>query len=175
MQTFQDLIEANERHRQGFDTGDLLPLPQRQLAVLTCMDCRIDTAAVFGLDPGDAHVLRNAGARASDDAIRSLIISTTKLGVRRIAVVHHTQCGAASTTHEQIVAAVREATGADSSAIDYLLFADPAEALRSDVERLASCPYLPHGVLVAGFLYDVTTGAIEQQTDILEVPSGTAV
>jgi len=175
VQIFHDLIEANERYRQGFDAADLLPLPKRQLAVLTCMDCRIDTASVFGLDPGDAHVIRNAGARASNDAIRSLIISTTKLGVRRIAVVHHTHCGAAATTHEELVDQVWQTTGADSSAIDYLLFTDPAEALRSDVDRLATCPYLPAGVLVAGFMYDVSTGVIKQETDILEVPHAVAV
>ena len=173
MQIFQDLIEANERYRQGFDAGDLLPPPRRHLAVLTCMDCRIDPASVFGLDPGDAHVLCNAGARASNDAIRSLIISTTKLGVRRIAVVHHTHCGAASTTHDEIVDEVLQTTGADPSSIDFLLFVDPAEALRSDVERLASCPYLPAGVLVAGFMYDVSTGVIKQETDILEAPTAT--
>ena len=175
MQIFQDLIEANEKYHRGFEDGDLLPLPKRQLAVLTCMDCRIDTASVFGLDPGDGHVLRNAGARASDDAIRSLIISTTKLGVRRIAVVHHTHCGAASTTHQEIVDEVRETTGANPDAIDFLLFTDPADALRSDVERLATCPFLPPGVLVAGFMYDVSTGIIAQETEILEVPTAAVV
>jgi carbonic anhydrase len=122
------LIEANSRYHQAFDAANLLPPPRRQLAVLTCMDCRIDTASVFGLDPGDAHVLRNAGARASDDAIRSLVVSTVKLEVRRIAVVHHTHCGAAAITQDLLVDEVLATTGSDAHAIDFLLFDDLEQA-----------------------------------------------
>lgn len=175
MQVFQDLIEANSRYHQAFDAANLLPPPRRQLAVLTCMDCRIDTASVFGLDPGDAHVLRNAGARASDDAIRSLVVSTVKLEVRRIAVVHHTHCGAAAITQDLLVDEVLATTGADAHAIDFLLFDDPEQALRDDVLRLASCPYLPAGTLVAGFMYDVSTGLIRPATEILAAPDATVM
>lgn len=175
MQVFQDLIDANVRYHQAFAAGNLLPPPRRQLAVVTCMDCRIDTASVFGLDPGDAHVLRNAGARASDDVIRSLVVSTVKLDVRRIAVVHHTHCGAAATTQDLLVDEVQRTTGADPAAIDFLLFDDPEQALRADVERLATCPYFPEGTLVAGFMYDVSTGLIRPATEILRAPDATVM
>lgn len=171
---YSDVLEGNERYHQAFDRGDLMPLPRKSLAVLTCMDCRIDTVSVFGLDPGDAHAIRNAGARATDDAIRSLIVSTIELGVRRIAVVHHTHCGAASVTTDQLRSHVVDATGNDPAEVDFALFSDPEQALRSDVERIAACPYLPPGTIVAGFMYDVTTGRIRVATGVLEVSDPTA-
>lgn len=166
---YSDVLEGNERYHQAFNAGDLMPLPRKQLAVLTCMDCRIDTVSVFGLDPGDAHAIRNAGARATDDAIRSLVVSTVKLGVRRIAVVHHTHCGAASVTPEQLRTDILDATGNDPEGMDFALFSDPEQALRSDVERIAACPYLPPGTLVAGFMYDVTTGRIRPTTEVMQI------
>lgn len=169
MKVFRQLLAANEQYHRAFDKGNLLPPPLKQLAVLTCMDCRIDTASVFGLDPGDAHVIRNAGARVSDDAIRSLIVSTTMLGVRRIAVVHHTHCGAASTDEHQLRDAVLARTGHDPGAIDFLLFRDPEHALEADIERLCTCPYLPEGTLVGGFMYDVETGVLRPATPVFRI------
>lgn len=169
MKVFRQLLAANEEYRRAFDKGNLLPPPLKQLAVLTCMDCRIDTASVFGLDPGDAHVLRNAGARVSDDAVRSLIVSTAKLGVRRIAVVHHTHCGAASMTEPELREAVVERTGHDPGEIDFLLFADPEHALQADIERLCTCPFLPEGTLVGGFMYDVETGVLSPSTPVYRI------
>ncbi len=159
MHRFADLVTSNTRYAATFDAADLQPSPTQGLAVLTCMDCRIDTGSVFGLDPGAAHVVRNAGARATDDALRSLILSTNKLGVRRIAVVHHTYCGV-NTTFEDVRDSVQDVSGTDPAGIDFHLYADPESALLEDLDRIAACPYLPEGVPVGGFVYDVATGRI---------------
>lgn len=159
MHRFADLVISNIHYAATFAEGDLRPSPTQGLAVLTCMDCRIDTMSVFGLDPGAAHVVRNAGARATDDALRSLILSTNKLGVRRIAVVHHTYCGV-NTSMEDVRESVRTTSGADPSAIDFALYDDPEIALLEDLERIASCPFIPEGIPIGGFIYDVATGRI---------------
>jgi carbonic anhydrase len=159
--TFDDLLEANEAHAATFDTGELAAPPRRRLAVLTCMDCRIDEHEAFGIRPGDAHVLRNAGARASDDAIRSLIKSTHQLEVNRIAVIHHTDCGAAKIELAELRAKVLDRTGHDPVEIDFHLIGDPDATLLADVERIRSSPYLPAGTLVGGFVYDVRTGRLD--------------
>ena len=161
LDTFEDLIEANDRHAATFDAGSLPAPPRRQLAVLTCMDCRIDEHEAFGIAAGDAHVLRNAGARTSDDAIRSLIKSTHQLGVNRIAVIHHTDCGAAKIQRDDLRAKVRATTGHDPVEVDFQLIGDPDQTLLDDVERLRTSPYLPPGTLVGGFVYDVRTGRLD--------------
>ena len=160
MQRFDDLIQANAEYAARFPYADLGAIPQRHLAVVTCMDCRIDVHEVLGLAPGEAHVLRNAGARASDDAIRSLIKSTIQLGVDRIAVVHHTDCGAAKIDLDDLRARVLAATGHDPVDVDFHLIADDRQSIVDDVERLCASPYLPPGTDVAGFLYDVRTGVL---------------
>nr|MDQ3757891.1 carbonic anhydrase [Actinomycetota bacterium] len=111
MSAFEELLAANHAFAEGFGLGHLAGPPVRALAVLTCMDARILPLQMFGLAPGDAHVVRNAGGRASDDAIRSLLVSTHRLGVRSIAVVHHTECGMAGITDESFADEVEAATG----------------------------------------------------------------
>ncbi len=161
---FEDLLSANTEYAEAFDKGHLMPLPYKQLAVVTCMDCRIDTASVFGLDPGDAHVMRNAGARVTSDVLRSLIISTNKMGVARIAIVHHTHCGAAATTHDDLLNTVQENTGNIPDSYDFHLFTDTQEALLEDVSLVLSCPYIPKDTAVAGFFYDVEIGLLRPAT-----------
>jgi carbonic anhydrase len=161
VQRFEDLIQANTDYAARFPHAGLGPIPQRHLAVLTCMDCRIDVHQVLGLAPGEAHVLRNAGARATDDAIRSLIKSTIQLEVDRIAVVHHTDCGAAKIQLDDLRARVLERTGHEPSDVDFHLIGDERQSIVDDVERLCASPYLPPGTDVAGFLYDVRTGRLE--------------
>lgn len=158
---FEDLLQSNAEFAARFPYGDLGPLPTRRLAVLTCMDCRIDVHEAFGLAPGEAHVLRNAGARASDDAIRSLIKSTIQLEVNRIAVVHHTDCGAAKIELDALRRRVVERTGNDPVDIDFQLIADQGQSIVDDVDRLRTSPYLPPGTALGGFLYDVGTGQLE--------------
>jgi len=161
VQHFEDLLQSNAEYAAEFHRGDLAAVPTRRLAILTCMDCRIDVHEAFGLAPGQAHVLRNAGARASDDAIRSLIKSTIQLEVNRIAVVHHTDCGAAKIDLDTLRARVVERTGNDPVAVDFQLIADQEQSIIDDVDRLRTSPYLPPGTAIAGFIYDVSTGRLE--------------
>ena len=161
MHRFADLLNANADHVAHFGDGDLEAPPRLRLAVLTCMDARIDAYRAFGLHSGDAHVLRNAGARVTDDMIRSLIKSTNQLGVTRVAIVHHTDCGAAKIELHSLRSRVAENTGHDPAFVDFHLIHDDDQAVLDDVEALAACPWLPPGTVVGGFMYDVRTGACD--------------
>ncbi|MCU0309448.1 MAG: carbonic anhydrase [Acidimicrobiales bacterium] len=161
MHRFADLVGANATHASHFEDGALEAPPAHQLAVVTCMDARIDDYRAFGLHPGEAHVLRNAGARVTDDVIRSLVKSTIQLGVTRIAVVHHTDCGAAKIELGSLRRHVIERTGNDPVELDFHLIADPDQAILDDVEALAHCPFLPPGTVIGGFVYDVRTGTVD--------------
>lgn len=130
---FEDLLEANRDHVRSFSGGHLEARPTRRLAVVTCMDARIDPLAALGLTVGEAHVVRTAGARCGDEVMASMRLAVAKLGVDRIAVVAHTECAAGST--------------------------DPEGDLATDLRRLAEDPALA-GVAVAGFVYDVRTGQL---------------
>jgi carbonic anhydrase len=156
-----ELLEANRRHAEGFAHGNLSLPPARRLAVLTCMDARIHLSRAIGLEVGDAHIIRNAGGRASDDAIRSLIISARLLGTREFVVIHHTDCGMLTFTNEDLRGRLREETGIDASGIDFLPFTDLAQSVRDDVARIKASPFLPGDVTVSGFIYDVRTGRLE--------------
>jgi carbonic anhydrase len=161
VEAFQDLVESNADYADGFAHGALPAPPRRHLAVVTCMDARIDVYQVLGLEPGDAHVLRNAGARTTDDVVRSLIKSIHQLGVTRVAIVHHTDCGAAKIQLDVLRSQVAERTGHDPVDVDFHLIADEDQSIVDDVEALAASPYLPAGIAVAGFMYDVRTGRLD--------------
>jgi carbonic anhydrase len=157
---FRDMIEGGAAWSSTFDLGALDPIPRRRLAIVTCMDCRIDPLAIFGFAPGDVHVMRNAGARVTTDMLRSLIKSVDQLEVERIAIVHHTDCGAAKIDLPSLRDRVVRRTGNDPAEVDFHLIADPAVALAEDIEAVRTCPFLPVGTAVAGFVYDVATGTI---------------
>lgn len=157
---FDDLIEGNERFAAGFGGGDLGPRPRKRLAVVTCMDVRIDTFAALGLALGDAHVIRNAGARLTDDVLRSLLAGIELLGVERVAVIQHTDCGMATVTDDELRDLVASRRGLASVDLDFLTIDDHRAAIASDVERLRTSPLLPDGLDVGGFLYDVATGRL---------------
>lgn len=161
MHRFSDLIDANVDYAAQFDRADLEAPPAHRLAVLTCMDARIDTDRAFGIREGDAHVLRNAGARVTDDMIRSLIKSTNQLGVTRIAIVHHTDCGAAKIKLPDLRERVKERCGHDPAWVDFHLIDDEDQSIIDDVEALAACPWLPPGTVIGGFMYDVKTGQLD--------------
>jgi carbonic anhydrase len=152
---------ANERYAAGFTKGDLPMPPGRKFAVLACMDARLDPARVLGLEEGDAHVIRNAGGRASPDALRSLIISYKLLGTREFLVIHHTDCGMLTFTNDQIREQLRNDEGADASAIDFLPFGDLEQSVRDDVASIRSSPLIPNDIPVTGFIYDVRGGRLE--------------
>jgi len=157
------LHRANEAYAAAFKGHALPRPPRRPVAVLTCIDARVDPAQALGLALGDAHVLRNAGARATDDAIRSLLISTWLMGTREIVVMHHTDCGLAGATDASIVATVHKEGGPDLSDMAFLTFPDAEMCLRDDVERIRGLgDRLPSGVRVSGYEYDVRTGRVRE-------------
>ena len=161
MNAFTDLIEANITYASAFESPALGPIPRQRLAVVSCMDCRIDPLAILGLQVGDIHVLRNAGARITPDVLRSLVKSVNQLEVERIAIIQHTDCGAAKITLPALRKRVLDTTGSDPEDVDFHLIADQAEALADDVELVRSYPYLPVGVIIGGFIYDVATGLVD--------------
>lgn len=156
-----ELKEANARYASTFDNADLTAPPRRRVAVLTCMDARLDPARFLGLSEGDAHVIRNAGGRADQDAVRSLIISQQMLGTREVVVIHHTDCGMSSFENEQLQSQLSERFGTAADHIDFLPFADLAQSVRDDVATIRDCPFVADDVIVTGFIYDVKTGRIE--------------
>jgi carbonic anhydrase len=158
-QTFADVLAGNQAYAQGFDLGGLDSRAARGLAVLTCMDSRIAPLAMLGLVPGDAKILRNAGARVTDDVLRTLVLATYLLGVDRAMVVAHTDCRMAGVEEDDVHAAVADAAGPDTRSLGFLVAADQEAALRADVQRVRSSPYLQR-LEVGGFLYDVDTGRL---------------
>ncbi len=157
-----ELLEANARYARAFDKGQLPMPPGRRLAILTCMDARLDPAKFLGLQEGDAHVIRNAGGRASDDAIRSLIISQQLLGTREVVVIHHTDCGMLTFSNEALRRQLSERLGVDATHVDFLPFSDLAQSVREDVRRVRSSPFVPQDIAVSGYVYDVTTGKLRE-------------
>jgi carbonic anhydrase len=157
-----EVLVANEAYAATFESGMLPAPPARHLAVVTCMDARILPLGVFGLEPGDAHIIRNAGGRVSDDVVRSLLVSVHVLGVREIAVVHHTECGMARYSDTELQAAVEEATGQAAVHIDFQAIGDVEQAMHEDLERIRSSPLFPPYVEVRGYEYDVRTGRLRE-------------
>ncbi len=162
MGQIEQLVDANREFASTFDRGDMPMPPARAVAVLTCMDARLHPERFLGLDIGDAHVIRNAGGRAADDAIRSLIISSRLLGTNEFLVIHHTDCGMLTFTDEDLRAKLAEEAGVDASDLEFLPFSDLDQSVRDDVQRLLDSPYLPPGSRVSGHVYDVHTGTLRQ-------------
>jgi carbonic anhydrase len=161
MSASDDLLEANTEYARTFNRGNLPMPPARRLAIVTCMDARIVPSHQFGLQEGDAHVIRNAGGRTRE-ALRSLVISQRLLGTNEIAVIHHTDCGMQRFTNPDLHAKVKQDLGADSSGIDFLPFSDVQESVREDVAFLLSSPLIPDDVLIRGFVYDVRSGRLDE-------------
>lgn len=179
MSALDDVLKANRKYSSSFgDKGKLALPPARRFAILTCMDARMDPAKFAGLAEGDAHVIRNAGGRASDDAIRSLVISYKLLGTREFFVIHHTNCGMEFFTNEVIRGLLDSSLeaanltpsgsrdvgkGPGSRAgefIEWLTIADPMQAVVDDVNRLRNHPLIPSWIPIYGYVYDVTSGEL---------------
>jgi carbonic anhydrase len=158
---FDDILAANEGYAATFQLAELEPRAARGLGVLTCMDSRIDPLRMLGLAPGDAKILRNAGARVTDDVLRTLVLADHLLGVDRVMVVAHTNCRMASGTADDVHAAIRAAGGPDTRSISFLTTTDQEGALAEDVQRIRSWPYLPN-IKVGGFIYDLSTGRLSR-------------
>jgi carbonic anhydrase len=157
---FDDLLEANRRYRTEFHDSGVAGKAARGLAVLTCIDSRIDPLAMLGLRPGDAKIIRNAGARVTDDALRSLVLAANLLDVVRVCVVQHTECAMVGPTEDELRATIGAARGADASGWDFLPSRDQLTTLHSDLARIEACPLLPDDLEVAGFVFDVHTGEL---------------
>lgn len=182
----EEVLTANQTYVENFgDKGELTIPPARRFTILTCMDARLDPAKFAGLAEGDAHVIRNAGGRASDDAIRSLVISYKLLGTREWFVIHHTNCGMETFTDAVMrsllassleTAALSETGWSDKGEgpgsteaefVDWLTIQDLAESVAIDVKRIRSHPLVPVHIPIYGYIYDVRTGAL------IEVPAAT--
>jgi len=158
---FADVLDANAAYAARFALADLEARAARRLGVLTCMDSRIDPLAMLGLVPGDATIVRNAGARVTDDVLRTLVLASYLLGVDRVMVVAHTGCRMVADSEDEVHAAIRAAGGPDTRGISFLTSRDQKGDLRADVQRVRSWPYLDN-VTVGGFIYDVDTGQLRR-------------
>jgi carbonic anhydrase len=157
---FDDLLAANERYRTEFHDSGVAGVAAKGLAVVTCIDSRIDPLAMLGLRAGDAKIIRNAGARVTDDALRSLVLAANLLGVARVCVVAHTECAMVGTTDDELRERIGSQRGADASGWDFLAMTDQLATLRADIERIRTCPLLPPDLEVGGFIFDVHSGAL---------------
>lgn len=163
---FDDILEANRAYAETFELTGLAAPAAKGLGVLTCIDSRIEPLTMLGLRPGDAKIFRNAGARVSDDALRSLVLATNLLNVQRIMVVAHTDCAMSKTTDEELRATLgARYPDADVADLEFGVMDDQLSTLARDVMRIRESDLLPPHVIVAGFRYDVDTGLLEQIVD----------
>ncbi|HKY60578.1 MAG TPA: carbonic anhydrase [Gemmatimonadota bacterium] len=163
MSAIDELLRNNEEYAREFDRPGLPTLPSRRLAVVACMDARLDVYRILGLVPGEAHVIRNAGGVVTEDVLRSLLLSQRLLGTREIALVQHTGCGLLMLREDEVKAEIEAETGR-RPAFAFEAFDDLAASVRRSIGRLRSDPFLPHTGRVRGFIYDVETGRLEEVT-----------
>ncbi|MBO0682890.1 MAG: carbonic anhydrase [Candidatus Dormibacteraeota bacterium] len=156
-----ELLKNNQRYTLSYRQANLPAAPRQRLAVLACMDARVDVHRVLGLSEGDAHVIRNAGGQATDDAIRSLAISQRRMGTTEIVLLHHTDCGMAKMTEEEMNAEVRAQTGCEPP-FRWGAFKDVADDLRQAVADVRSSPFILHRGRVRGFLLDIQSGRLQE-------------
>ena len=161
MENFEDLLAANAEFVKNFSKSDLTGMARRNLAIVTCMDSRIDPLKIVGMSAGDAKILRNAGARVTEDVLRTLVLATHLLGVQRILVMPHTDCRMASKEESALHEEIKNATGIDTRGIEFRTDTDQHKALFTDIQRIESYPLLPLGIAVMGAIYDVKTGKLD--------------
>jgi carbonic anhydrase len=158
---FSDVLHSNDEYVREFRHSGLTGTARRGLAIITCMDSRINPLAVVGMHAGDAKILRNAGARVTDDVLRTLVLASYLLGVTRVLVMPHTDCRMVCANDLVIHETIQNQYGVDTRSLDFRTVSDQREALMVDVSRLRSYPLLKTGVSVAGAIYNVTTGHLE--------------
>ncbi len=164
MSVTDELLRNNDTYAEAFDKGELPMAPSRQVAVVACMDARLDVYRILGLELGEAHVIRNAGGVITDDAIRSLVISQRLLGTREIILIHHTDCGMLTFRDDEVKAAITEDVGVRPPfALE--AFPEAQQDVRQSLRRVRSNPFLPHKEAVRGFVFDVKTGELREVTD----------
>ncbi len=163
MADFDDLIAANRAFAESFDLGGFDGVARAGVAIVTCMDSRIDPLRMLGLTAGDAKIFRNPGGRVTPQALEALVLGVHLLGVRRVLVVPHTRCAMASATEAELRQRVSESAGVDASWQHFGVVADQLAALEEDVAKVRSHPLIPQDVLVGGFVYDVDTGLLDHR------------
>jgi carbonic anhydrase len=159
---------ANDAFCESFSKGDLPMPPGRRLAIVTCMDARLDPARFLGLEVGDAHVIRNAGGLVTDDAIRSLVISHWLLGTEEVAVIAHTDCGMLTFSNEDLRGKLSEEAGADASDVDFKPFADLEESVRGSLRAIRESPLCPESLELSGWVYDVRSGRLAEVAEVVQ-------
>ena len=158
---FREVLTANQQFVNGFQYSELTGTAKNGLAIITCMDSRISPLAVVGMQAGDAKILRNAGARVTDDVLRTLVLASYLLGVTRVLVMPHTDCRMVCANDSVIHETIQSQHGVDTRSLEFRTVSDQREALIVDVSRLRSYPLLKTGVTVAGAIYNVSTGQLE--------------
>ena len=162
MSYFENFLKANQAYVELHGDLHLSIKPKTKDAIVTCMDSRLHVAPALGLALGDAHILRNAGGRVTEDMIRSLVISQQQMGTREIVVLHHTDCGAQTFNNEDFQEHLKCELGVDVSGQDFLPFQDIDESVREDMKLLRECPLIPDDVIISGAVYDVDTGSMRE-------------
>lgn len=159
--SFDDVLRANEAFAATFENSGLPARAARGLAVLTCMDSRINPFDILGIGPGDAKVLRNAGGRVTEDVLRTLVLGAYLLEVDRVLVMPHTRCAMAGFTEAEIHARIRDEHGVDTRSLEFRTTDDQAASLRHDLTRIRAYPLLPSSLAIGGAIFDVDTGRLE--------------
>ncbi len=159
---FASELDANATYAATYCLGGLEPVAARGLAVVTCMDSRIEPLEMLGLQPGDAKILRNAGARVTDDVLRTLVLAVYLLGVDRVLVVPHLRCRMSATDEATMHQEIFDASGVDTRSLELRPAPDVVASLRADIQRIRSSPYLPGALAVGGAIYDVDTGRLQR-------------
>ena len=160
---FADVINANHEDVKDFQDSHLTGRAAKELAVVTCMASRINPLAVLGMEEGDVKILRNAGARVTDDVLRTLVLASYLLNVKRVLIMPHTDCKMASATEDQIHETIANDFGVDIRSIEVRVVPDQRDALERDVTRVRAYPFLPDDLIVGGAIYDVKTGSLNPQ------------
>src|SRR5256886_1072761 len=161
MSVTDELLRNNESYSRSFEKGDLPLPPAKHVAVLACMDARLDVHKILGLKEGDAHVIRNAGGGATDDAIRSLAISQRLLGTKEIVLIHHTDCGMLTFKDDDLKQKIESETGI-RPAFAFEAFGDLEQDVKQSIARIKASPFIPNKSSVRGFVYDVHTGRLNE-------------
>jgi carbonic anhydrase len=158
--SFDDVLAGNRRFVESYHETGMSGRAAKHLALITCMDSRIDPLAVLGMEAGDMKILRNAGARVTDDVLRTLVLATYLLEVDRVIVMPHTDCRMAKSTETQVHQTILDTSGVDTRSLEFRTIDDPLRTLEADVQRIRSFPFIPDHVAVAGAMYDVVTGEL---------------
>ncbi|MBX6764436.1 MAG: carbonic anhydrase [Rubrobacteraceae bacterium] len=161
MSVIDELLQNNERYAREFDKGDLPAPPSRRVAIVACMDARLDIHRILGLEEGEAHVIRNAGGVITEDAIRSLLISQRMLGTEEVMLIHHTGCGMTSFRDDEARAEIERETGIRPPFV-LEAFGDPEDDVRQSIRRLQASPFIPRKDAIRGFVYEVETGRLRE-------------